>query len=605
VSKNSRKTDLLWYFQLAHVDEGLFREMPTVEYSFASCVAPSGDRKSMRIGIVRTVESPCRCAESVILGLKALGHEILLADSEEIEDQALSLAESCDLVIDHTDTFRGRGLFRSLVRLMLENCGARVAGSGPEACLLADNKAAAKERLMDAGIPVPPGICIHSKTWELPGWLMPPLVLKPAFEHMSRGVRVARTELEARQAASLLLDSLKQPVLVEAFIPGRELAVSLLSGPEELQVLPPLEWCIGSGDTNILTEEFKLMDRVGADRGVERAKLSPELREEIETLSRQAFRALGLRDYGRFDLRLSPNGTPFFLEANTTPSLEPLEALAMSARWAGLEYEALVERILSAALGRSGSLQAATENLMHVRMKTGTIELEIAKGVCSPPQSTVELAQMLDVQPGERVLELGCGSGLLSIAAAKLGAHHVTATDLDVNALQAARRNALRNGVADRIDFYAGSWYEALGAYPIACPADRFDVILATPPQTPGPAPFGPKYGGPEGTRNLSRILQGAPAFLDPQRGRLWLMVISLANPDEVRRRLRECFSEVSVIRETDRSFTAEKYDAMKSGLFDYICRLRSLGKSHFADSGNGQYAFRNLFIRAAGPQLP
>ena len=71
-------------------------------------------------------------------------------------------------------------------------------------------------------------------------------------------------------------------------------------------------------------EEFKLMDPVGANRGIAPANLVPDLYREIEAMARRAFNVLGLRDYGRFDIRLSPGGTPFFLEANTTPSLEPL-----------------------------------------------------------------------------------------------------------------------------------------------------------------------------------------------------------------------------------------------------------------------------------------
>jgi D-alanine-D-alanine ligase len=560
----------------------------------------------MRIGIVHTVGSPCRCAESVIEGLDVLGHEAILVDSEEIETQALPLATSCDLVIDHTDTFHGRGLYRPLVRLLLENSGARVIGSDAGACFLADNKAAAKSRLAEAGIPVPPGIIIHSETWEFPSWLKPPLVLKPAFEHMSRGVRVVQTEQEARSAARQLLKSLKQPVLLESFIPGSELAVSLLSGRKGLQVLPPLEWGVRVGDSNILTEEFKLMDPADADRGIAPAALSQKLQHEIEALTCHAFRVLGLRDYGRFDLRLSPNGTPYFLEANTTPSLEPLEAFAISAKWAGLEYPAMVDRMLAAALCRSEPSQAAAGNLTRIKFASGIIELERTEGVYSPSESTVDLVQMLDVQLGERVLELGCGSGLLSIAAAKLGAGRVTATDLDPNALQAARRNALRNGVGERIEFHAGSWYEAIsGASLHNIPASRFEVIIATPPQTPGPAPFGAKYGGPEGTDHLFKILRDASAFLNPDRGRLWLIAISLANPEELWNRLKERFSEVSLIRETDRIFTAGEYEAIQEGLFDYFCRLRSSGKSHFADAGNGRYAFRNMFIRAAKPRLP
>ena len=93
----------------------------------------------MRIGIVHTAGSPCRCAEAVADGLRALGHEALFADSEEIGARAFELASSTDLVIDHTDTFRGRGLYRPLTRLLLEAQGARVVGSGSLALALADN----------------------------------------------------------------------------------------------------------------------------------------------------------------------------------------------------------------------------------------------------------------------------------------------------------------------------------------------------------------------------------------------------------------------------------------------------------------------------------
>lgn len=558
----------------------------------------------MRIGVVRTKDSPCRCAESVSVGLRALGHEIVLADSEEIEARALALASTCDLVLDHTDTFRGRGMYRPLVRLLLENCGAAVIGPDAAACFLADNKAAAKRKLADSGIPVPPGIVIRAASWELPAWLRPPLVLKPAFEHMSRGVRVARSEPEAREAASELLETLRQPILVETFIPGRELAVSLLEGPGGIEALPVLEWSSGGSGADILTERFKLMDPQSADRGVARAALSSTQARAIDSLARRAFLALGLRDYGRFDLRLSPEGTPFFLEANTTPSLEPMEALAISAEWAGLDYAALVARMISSAARRHTGSKGSGAPRARVSLSGGPVELEIPPGVPAPPESSIELARCIDVRPGERVLDLGCGSGLLSIAAAKMGAESVTATDLDPRALEAAYRNAFVNGVADRVTIRAGSWFEALGGAESASKhAAPFDVILATPPQTPGAYPFGPKYGGPEGTDQLFKIVGDAARFLAPERGRLWLMAISLANPEGLMARLRETFSDVRLVRETGRSFLAAEYEALEAGLFDYLCRLRASGLADFSGTGDGRCVFRNLFLRASGPR--
>jgi D-alanine-D-alanine ligase-like ATP-grasp enzyme/SAM-dependent methyltransferase len=556
----------------------------------------------MRIGIVRTAASPCRCAESVSGGLESLGHEFVIVDSEEIEFQASALAEECDLVIDHTDTFRGRGLYRPLVRILLEDYGARVVGADARACFLADNKAAAKARLAASGIPVPPGIVIRSRQCAIPGWLEPPLILKPAFEHMSRGIRVVHSTREAHEAASRLLESLQQPVLVESFIPGRELAVSVLAGPNGVQVLPVLEWGIGSGGAGVLAEQFKLMDPADELHRILKADLPKDLNQEVEVLAQRAFHVLNLRDYARFDVRLSSNGTPFFLEANTTPSLEPLEALAVSAQWAGLDYPSLVNRLLSSANDRYSLNRPAVEKISRILLPTGYVDLEIAGGLHRLPGSTVELAGLLDVQPGEKVLELGCGSGLLSIAAAKLGAARVVATDLDTEALRPAERNARRNGVAERIHICAGSWFEALrGETSSGEPSGLFDVIIANPPQTPGQRPFGPKYGGPDGITNLMKVLEGIPAYLKPRTGRLWLMAISLANHRKLWRHLEELFDDVALIHQSERFFTVEEYEALDEGLFDHFCSLRSSGISDFAEVEKGRYAFRNLFIRATG----
>jgi D-alanine-D-alanine ligase-like ATP-grasp enzyme/SAM-dependent methyltransferase len=558
----------------------------------------------MRIGIVRTTASPCRCAESVARGLEFLGHTYVLVDSEEIEAQAAQLAEACDLVIDHTDTYCGRGLLRPLVRVLLENGGARVVGSDARACFLADDKSAAKARLSQAGIPVPPGIVIQSKTWELPAWLKPPLVLKAAFEHMSRGIRVVATIQEAHLAAAELLESLKQPILVESFIPGRELAVSILDGPEGLQVLPILEWGIDSDEVGILTEEFKLLEPEDDRHRILKAEMPEALKAELGALALHAFQALGLRDYGRFDVRLTSENDLFFLEANTTPSLEPFEALAASAQWAGLDYAALVDRMLSSARRRYAKQLLPVAELDRIQLPAGSIEMEIAAGVHRPPESSIRLAGLLDVQPGDEVLDIGCGSGLLSIAAAKLGAARIVASDLDSRSLSATERNARRNGVLDRIDIRAGSWYAALGeASVLSEQHTRFDVIIATPPQTPGRRPFGPKYGGFDGAAKLIKIIEGAPGFLKADRGRLWIMAISLGNPSRIMKRLQELFDKVTLAYQSERLFTREEYEEIDPGLFEYFCSLRAAGISEFREAAEGKYAFRNLFIRAQGPR--
>jgi len=554
----------------------------------------------MRIAVVHTVSSLCGCAKAVATGLHALGHEVYLVDSEEIGLMAGEISRTCDLVIDHTDTFHGSGFLRPFVRWILEGYGARIVGSDARACLLADDKIAAKACLANAGIPVPPGVAVTSEKQELPCWIKAPVVLKPAFEHMSRGLCFAETEDEIHAGIAELIDRFSQPVLVETFIAGRELAVSLLEEEGTLRMLPPLEWQVNSVESAMLTEAFKRSEVPEERQDVSRADLPPDLAADLENLSCLAFRTLGLRDYARFDIRLSSSGTFYFLEANTTPSLEPLEALALSARWAEMAYATLVEKLLSSAMRRYGSHPFNQERKTRIDFPTGPIYLLIPNGVHHPPESTLDLAKLLDVRQGERVLDLGCGTGILAIAAARLGAGHVVATDIDPRALEATRKNALANGVDEKIEVIGGAWYEALNGYSFD-DAGRFDVIVATPPQTPGPHPFGPRYGGLDGMKHIIKILHGAPLFLKPDSGRLWLMAISLANPSELLRQLQNCFHHVSVVHETERPFTGSEYESLHKGIMNHFLELRSSGRSDFEDAGEGRYIFRNLFICARG----
>jgi D-alanine-D-alanine ligase len=552
----------------------------------------------MRIAVVHTAGAPCGCAEAVEKGLQALGHEVCIFDSEEIELKAAEIANTCDLVIDHSDTSSGTGVLRPLVRILLENRGARIIGSNSRACFLADDKAAAKKALSEAGIPVPPGIVVSSKDQKLPAWLKEPVVLKPVFEHMSRGLVVAQTENETHAKMAELLDRFKQPVIAELFIPGRELAISLLEEKTGLRVLPPLEWLIKAGSSNVLTEVFKQSIPADERKDAARAELAPELLDELRELSIVAFRTLGLRDYARFDVRLSANGVFYFLEANTTPCLEPGEALSLAAGWEGIDYPTLVGKMLSAALRRYGPPPFHRQQKMRIPLPTGPVDLLVPEKVNPPTASTLELARLLDVQKGDRVLDLGCGTGILAIAAARLGADRAVAADIDPNALEAAKFNALANHVAEKIEFTAGAWFEALDRIPTGI---KFDLIIATPSQTPGHYVFGPQYGGFDGTKHLISIAEGAPAFLDPERGRLWLLAISLANVPGLVVHLKKIFNQVSIVHETECPFTGPEYEFMAKGLMRHLLKLRATGISDFHDAGEGKYVFRNLFIRASG----
>src|SRR5436190_16037704 len=146
-------------------------------------------------------------------------------------------------------------------------------------------------------------------------------------------------------------------------------------------------------------------------------------------------------------------------------------------------------------------------------------DLECPAGVQAPAAPSLELLKYLFSVRGKSVLDLGCGTGLFAVAAAKLGAAEVWATDVSPAAIDATRRNAERNGVD--VVAKAGDLFEPV--------AERtFDLIVTVPPQFPAPAGTrGPGFGGVDGLRYFESILREAPEHLE-RGGELLTCVNSL-----------------------------------------------------------------------------
>jgi D-alanine-D-alanine ligase len=324
----------------------------------------------MNVGIIHTVGSQCRCADAIAEGLRSLGHRPFIYDSESIELMVGEIADTCSLVIDHSDTYLGKGSLRAMVRLLMEAHGVKLIGSDSRACFLCDDKAAARAKLIDAGIPVPPGIVITGADWEAPSWLTPPLIIKPVYSHMSRSIAFVDTIDDAKKISREMFTHLREPVLVESYIAGRELAISVIEGIEGLQALTPFEW-LPATEIAYQTEQFKAVEQKAGRNDCRPAELSEEAKDIVSQQARLAFQTLGMCHYGRFDIRFSSGGTFYFLEANTTPSFEPAEAFALSANWSGFSYEALLEHLIT---------YASTQHRIDNRGKDEIIRIELPGG---------------------------------------------------------------------------------------------------------------------------------------------------------------------------------------------------------------------------------
>ncbi|MCE3001001.1 MAG: hypothetical protein LW892_14370, partial [Betaproteobacteria bacterium] len=193
-----------------------------------------------------------------------------------------------------------------------------------------------------------------------------PLIVKPQFGDGSDEVRVnslVKNERELVQRVRVLRRRVRAPLICEEFIEGRDLYVALLAGSgagrAAPEVMPAVELVIGRRGPGAPAFASYRLKNDGAYRNRWRvrwrvAKLSANLKRDVDSASRAIFEALEQRDYGRIDYRLTPDGRLVFLEANANPDLHP-HAMGNHLCFAGVDYGAALRRIMAAALRRSRS----------------------------------------------------------------------------------------------------------------------------------------------------------------------------------------------------------------------------------------------------------
>jgi D-alanine-D-alanine ligase len=172
-----------------------------------------------------------------------------------------------------------------------------------------------------------------------------PVVVKPSKQGSTVGLTVVR-EIEQLWPAIEEAAKYDDEVMVEQFIPGRELTVGIL-GDEALpvgEIIPVHE-----------IYDYECKYTAGMAREIFPADLTAEQTSEVQELARRAFRALKLRGYARIDFRLAPDGVFYCLEANTLPGMTSLSLIPQAAAAAGISFPELCERIVRLALDDRGT----------------------------------------------------------------------------------------------------------------------------------------------------------------------------------------------------------------------------------------------------------
>lgn len=288
--------------------------------------------------------------------LASLGHEVrrLPADSRFLD----AVREApLDIVFNIAEGDGGR-CREAHIPAVLEMLGIPYVGSDPLTLSVTLDKPIAKKLVEHEGFPTPP-FRTYSRADEFTSWpLSFPVIVKPAFEGSSKGVRLSSRACnfeQAREMVRFVTDTYRQDALVETFVPGAEITVGILGNNP-----PRIAGMMEIVPKSIPQSEFVYSLEVKRDwENQVSYRIPPALPEpvpaKIERCALGIYKALGCLDFSRIDFRLDEEGTPQFIECNPLPGLSPgYGDLPIMAESMGVPYLSLIEEILSHALIRLG-----------------------------------------------------------------------------------------------------------------------------------------------------------------------------------------------------------------------------------------------------------
>jgi D-alanine-D-alanine ligase len=292
-----------------------------------------------------SLQSGARVEEAVT----ALGHDVVAIDADERLVSRLK-EEDPDVAFI---ALHGPGGEGGTVQSLLELLGIPYTGPGIGASVLCMDKVQAKHRMRAVGIPTPDWVAFGATAFrelgaadafeEIEAGFGLPLVVKPAGQGSALGVRFAG-DAGAVPAAIVGALSYDDRVLIERYVAGRELAVSILAG----EPLPIVEAIPEQADLF----NYEARYEIGRTRYVCPAVLEDAEADAVTAVALRTWEALGCAGFARVDVMLGGEGVgPQVLEVNSVPGLTDTSLLPIAAEAAGISFESFVERAIELALG--------------------------------------------------------------------------------------------------------------------------------------------------------------------------------------------------------------------------------------------------------------
>ncbi len=287
--------------------------------------------------------------------LQRLGHEVVPIDvGADLVDRLVAVAPDVAFVALH-----GRGGEDGTVQELLELVGVPYTASGPSACIRCMDKVVAKHELRGAGVPTPDFYAFSQAAFEelgaaraLPALeerLDFPVVVKPAAQGSALGIKFARTAADV-PGAIVSAFSYDTKVLLERYVEGRDLAVSVLDGADGPEALPVVEAIPHEEDFY----DFEARYEIGRTAFICPAAIGDEATARAQELALAAYRTLGCEGFARIDLMLdASSGELTVLEINAIPGLTDTSLLPLAAEAAGIPFDELIARIVDLAVART------------------------------------------------------------------------------------------------------------------------------------------------------------------------------------------------------------------------------------------------------------
>ncbi len=266
-----------------------------------------------------------------------------------------------DVVFNMVEVFDGKAYLDKNIASLLETLGIPYTGASSDALFICNNKALSKKILRFHRLRVPRFHTFYKgyRIWR-PKTIKLPAIIKPLCEEASRGISqasIVENEETFVERIKFIHENMNMDAIAEEYIDGRELYVSVI-GNKRLTVLPPREMKFGQlpeDEPRVATYKAKWDDKYRDHWGIKSVfagKLADGVEEQIVDVCKRAYRALNMQSYVRFDIRVTPEGKVYILEANANPCLAKIDEMAQSAAKMNILYNQLIKKIITLALQR-------------------------------------------------------------------------------------------------------------------------------------------------------------------------------------------------------------------------------------------------------------